>query len=71
MEIKTFDTVFKHIIEEILCNLQPKCAVTYIDNITVFSPLMEQHIVDVEAGLEQLNNVNLKFYIEKFIFIMN
>ena len=51
--------------------MQLKCAVTYIDNITIFSPSMEQHIVDVEAVLERLNNVNLKINIKKCRFAMN
>ena len=43
-----------------LGDLQPKFTVTYNNDIIIFSFLIEQHIVDVKAILEQLNNVNLK-----------
>ena len=54
MGIKTSGTVFQHIIDEMLGDLKPKCAVTYIDDIVIFFPSMKQQILDVESILNQL-----------------
>ena len=44
----------------VLGELQPKIAVVYIDNITIFSPTLEQHYRDVNHVLERLDVANLK-----------
>ena len=49
-------------------DLQPKIAVVYIDSITIFSPMLEQHHKDVNCVLERLSIANLKVNINKCAF---
>ena len=51
MGMKTSGAVFQRIMDNMLGDLQPRCAVAYIDNITVFSPNMATHYNDVENVL--------------------
>ena len=60
MGIKTSGAVFQQLIDSILGDLQPKIVVVYIDDITIFSPTLEQHLVDVNLILERLDVANLK-----------
>ena len=41
-------------------NFQPKCAVVYINDITIFSPNMKQHLVDLESVFKRIQEANLK-----------
>ena len=49
-------------------DLQPKIAVVYIDDITIFSPTLEQHYKDVNRVLERLDLANLKVNVNKCAF---
>ena len=69
MKIKTSGAVFQRLIDEVLGNLQPRVTVVYIDNITIFSQNIEQHLLDVEAVLSRLNDANLKVNVDKCSFI--
>ena len=70
MGMKTSGAVFQQIMDDMLGELQPQCAVAYIDDITVFSPNMATHFKDVEDVLASLNRVNLKVNIAKCKFAM-
>ena len=47
MGMKTSGAVFQRLMDWMLGGLQPRCAVVYIDNITIFSPLLKQHLQDL------------------------
>ena len=68
MGMKTLGAVFQRLMDQILGPLQPQCAVVYIDDITVFSKTMEQHLVDVRAVLEKLAKANLEINVDKCSF---
>lgn len=69
MGMKTSGAVFQRLMDEVLGDLQPKCAVVYIDDITIFSKSMDQHLIDVENVLKQLDKANLKVNIDKCSFV--
>ena len=54
--------------DQILGPLQPQCAIVNIDNITIFSKTMEQHLVDVETVIEKLAKAYLKINVDKCSF---
>lgn len=58
-------TVFQSLTESVLGDLQPKTAMFYIDDITIFSSKLEQHHEDMNHVLEQLNVANLKVNVNK------
>ena len=49
--------------------LQPRCAVVYIDNITIFSPSFRQQLIDLGEVFIGLTLVNLKLNLEKCNFV--
>ena len=65
---KTSGAVFQQIIDDMLGDLQPQYAFAYIDNITIFTPLMEQHFIDLDKVFSKLKAVNLKVNIMKCQF---
>ena len=54
--------------DSVLGDLQPKIALVYINNTTIFSPTLEQHHEDVDCVLERLSIANLKFNVYKCAF---
>ena len=60
MGMKTSGAVFQQLMDSVLGDLQPKIAVLFIDDITIFSLTLEQHYEDVNRVLERLNIANLK-----------
>ena len=68
MGMKTLGAIFQRLMDQILGPLQPQCAVVYIENITIFSKTMEQHLMDVEAVLEKLAKANLKIKFGQMLF---
>ena len=69
MGMKTSGVVFQCLMDGIIRDLQPKFIVVYINDITIFSPTMIQHFVDVENVLKQLHKANLKINIDKCLFV--
>ena len=65
-----FWAVFQQLMDSVLGDLQPKIAVVYINDITIFSPTLEQHYEDVHCILERLNVANLKVNVNKCSFAM-
>ena len=47
--------VFQRIMDNMLGNLQPRCAVAYIDDITIFSRDIKTYLQDVDKILQQLS----------------
>ena len=54
MGMKTSGAVFQQLMDSVLGDLQPKIAVVYINDITIFSPTLEQHYEDVIAFWKDL-----------------
>ena len=52
MGMKTSGAVFQQLMDSVLGDLQPKIAVVYIDDITIFSPTLK-YLVDVNLVLEE------------------
>ena len=63
-----FRSRFQRLMDSVLGDLQPKIAAVYIDDITIFSPTLEQHYEDVNRVLERLSIANLKFNVNKCAF---
>ena len=55
MGMKTSSAVFQRFVDLVLGELQPKIAVVYIDDITIFSPTLGQHLEDVNRVMERLS----------------
>ena len=69
MGMKTSGAVFQRLMDQMLGDLQPRCAVVYINDITIFSPLMDQHLVDLGEVFKRLDSVNLKINLDKCNFV--
>ena len=63
--MKTAGAVFQRVMDHILGDLQPRCVSVYINDITVYSPSMEQHINDLNEVFYRLESANLKVSIDK------
>ena len=50
-------------------DLQPRCAVVYIDDMTIFSLSLGQHLVDLGKVFDWLASVNLKINLDKCNFV--
>ena len=68
MGMKTSGAVFQRLMDSVLGELQPKIAVVYIDDITIFYPTLEQHLEDVNRVMERLSVANLKVNVNKCAF---
>ena len=68
MGMKTSGAISQHLMDTVLGDLQPKIAVVYIDNITIFSPTLEQHYEDVNRVLERLSVAKIKVNVNKCAF---
>ena len=66
--MKTSGAIFQRMMDSVLGDLQPKITKVYIDNITIFSPTLEQHYKDVNCVLERLDVANLKVNVNKCAF---
>ena len=69
MGMKTSGAVFQRLMDQMLGDLQPRCAVVYIDDIAIFSPSLDQHLVDLGKVFERLTSVNLKINLDKCNFV--
>ena len=69
MSMKTSGAVFQRLMDNMLGNLQPRCVVVYIDDITIFSLSRGQHLIDLGKVFNWLLEVNLKIYLEKCSFM--
>ena len=69
MGMKTSGAVFQRLTDAMLGELQPRCAVVYVDDITIFSPSLCQHLIDLGEVFKRLTAVNLKLDLEKSNFV--
>ena len=46
--MKTSGAVFQRVMDQIFARMQPNQVVVYIDNVSVFSATMAQHLIDLE-----------------------
>ena len=53
-----------------LGNLQPRCAVVYINDITIFSPSMKLILIDLEDVFIRIQEANLKLDFDKCKFAL-
>ena len=60
MGMKTSRAVFKRLMDQMIGNSQPRCAVMYINNITSYSPTMKQPLVDLEDVFKRIQEAKLK-----------
>ena len=68
MGMKTSGAFFQRLMDSVLGELQPIIVVVYIDDITIFSPTLEQHLEDVNRNMERLSVANLKVNVNKCAF---
>ena len=68
--MKTSGAVFQRLMDQMLGNLQPRCAMVYIDNITIFSPSIKQHLQGLQDVFERLQSTNFKLNFEKCKFAL-
>ena len=69
MDMKISGAVFQRLMDNMLGDLQLRCAVVYIDNITIFSPSLGQHLINLGEVFKRLYEVNLKINLEKCSFV--
>lgn len=69
--MKTLGAVFQRVMDTIFEGLQPLKVVVYIDNITVFSPTMEQHIINLDHMFRRLAKANLKASFTKCVLVQS
>ena len=69
MGMKTSGAVFQRLMDQMLGDLQPRCAVVYIDDITIFRLSLDQDLVDLGKVFKRLASVNLKFNLDKCNFV--
>ena len=65
MGMKTLGAVFQRLVDLIVGELQPRCVVVYIDNITIFSNSLTEHLHDVGKLWAKLKGANLKVNLNK------
>ena len=63
--MKTAGAVFQRVMDQIMGDLQPRCVSVYIDDITVYSPSLEQHLADLDEVFARLEAANLKVSVDK------
>ena len=52
--MKTSGAVFQRQMDAMLGELKPRCAVVYIDDITIFSPSLWHHLIDLGEVFKRL-----------------
>ena len=69
MGMKTSGAVFQRLMDAMIGELQPCCAMVYINKINIFSPSNSKHLKDLGEVFRRLTLVNLKLSLEKFNFV--
>ena len=59
--------MFKSLMDAMFGELQPRCAVVYINDITIFSPSLWQHLIDLSGVFKILTAVNLNLNLRSAI----
>ena len=68
MGLRNAAATFQRMMEEVLAPLLGKCCVVYLDDIAIFSPDENQHLKDLEAVFQLLQQAGLRMKIEKCSF---
>ena len=68
MGMKTSGAVFQRLMDQMLGDLQSRCAVVYIDDITIYIMSLGQYFAELGKVFERLRNVNLKINLDKCNF---
>ena len=68
MGMKTLGAVFQRLVDLIVGELQTRCVVVYIDNITNLSNSLTEHLHNVDKLLAKLDGANLKVNLNKCSF---
>lgn len=63
--MKTAGAVFQRIMDKVVRYKQPHCVLVYIDDITVYIPSLQQHLVGLNAVFTCLEAKNLNFSVSK------
>ena len=58
--MKTSGAVFQQVMDQIFVGMQPNSVDVYIDDVTVFSATMVQHLLDLEEVFRQIHQAVLK-----------
>jgi Reverse transcriptase (RNA-dependent DNA polymerase) len=66
--LKTAPAAFQRAIDVILSTVRFQCALTYLDDIVIYSPTFEKHLVDLATVLKLLGKSGFSFKIAKFSF---
>jgi Reverse transcriptase (RNA-dependent DNA polymerase) len=66
--LKTAPATFQRAIDVILSTVRFQCALTYLDDIVIYSPTFEQHLVDLKMVLSLLRNAGVSLKISKCSF---
>ena len=63
--MKTSGAAFQRVMDKIFEKLQPSKVVVYIDDVTVLSPTMEQHLADLDEVFQRIHQAGLKISYSK------
>jgi transposase InsO family protein len=66
--LKTAPATFQRAIDVILSTVRFQCALTYLDDIVIYSPTFEQHLVDLNTVLTLLREAGVSLKISKCVF---
>jgi Reverse transcriptase (RNA-dependent DNA polymerase) len=66
--LKTAPATFQRAIDVILSTVRFQCALTYLDDIVIYSPAFEKHLVDLETVLTLLGKSGVSLKIAKCSF---
>lgn len=60
---------FQRLMNTVLHDLRWKCVVVYLDDVNIYSPTWEQHLLDLRATFVRFRMANLRLNIEKCHFV--
>jgi hypothetical protein len=68
--IKNGPSFYQRYVDTVLSSLKFQCALAYADDVLVYSPTFEQHLVDLERVFVQFRSANFHFKAKKSSFAM-
>lgn len=69
--MKTAGAVFQQIMDKVMGDLQPWCVPVYINDITTYSPSLQQHVTDLDAVFAWMEAANLKLCVSKTLIALH
>jgi hypothetical protein len=64
----TAPATFQRAVDVILASVRFQCALTYLDDIVVYSPTFEQHVKDLSVVLKLLQDAGVSLKLKKCAF---